>query len=130
WDRARCSWNRSASHNGGKKIAAACFRSPRLDVDFQLTLQELEAALLRRHHSAERRAGQGLTIGAVADRDRIRINLSFVTDVATMAPAVDLHRCVLPQLLTEPPSTTIDWPVTKSLSLDARNTRAPSRSSG
>src|SRR4249919_767331 len=102
----------------------------RLDVDLQLTLQELEAALFRRHHSAERRTGQGLTIGAVADRDRIRIDFSFITDVATMASAVDLHRSVLLQLLTDPPSTTSDWPVTKSLSLDAKNTSAPSRSSG
>src|SRR6185437_7180673 len=101
-----------------------------LDVDLQLTLQELEAALFRRHHSAERRTGQSLTIGAVTDRDRIRIDFSLVTDVATVAPAVDLHRCALPQLLTDPPSTTSDWPVTKSLSLDARNTSAPNRSSG
>jgi hypothetical protein len=33
-------------------------------------------------------------------------------------------------LLTEPPSTTIDWPVTKSLSLEARKISVPSRSSG
>src|SRR5512143_2894750 len=102
----------------------------RLDIDLQLTLQEREAAFFRRHHGAERRTGQGLTIGAVADRDRIRIDFSLVTDVTTMAPAVDLHRYALLQLLTDPPSTTSDWPVTKSLSLDARNTSAPSRSSG
>src|SRR5262245_45108974 len=101
-----------------------------LDVDLQLTLQELEAAFFRRHYRAERRTGQTLTIGAVADRNRIRINFSFVADGATMAPAVDFHRSVLLQLLTNPPSTTSDWPVTKSLSLEARNKSAPRRSSG
>src|SRR5262249_8613928 len=97
--------------------ALSCF-----DVDLQFTLQEPEAAFLCRHHGAERRTGQCLAIGAVADRNSIRIDFSFVADVATMALAVDLHHSILLQLLTDPPSTTSDWPVTKSLSLEARNT--------
>src|SRR5215468_1365931 len=96
-----------------------------------VALEKLEGALFCRRHCAECRTRQGLAIGAIADRNRIRVDFSFVADVATMALAVDLHRFILQfQLLTEPPSTTSDWPVTKSLSLDARNTSAPSRSSG
>src|SRR5262249_46315053 len=67
----------------------------RLYVGLEFALQEREAAFLCGHHGAERRTGQGLAIGAVADRNSIRIDFSFVADVATMAPAVDLHRLVL-----------------------------------
>src|SRR4029453_2209588 len=115
---------------GAKRLRPLVSTLSGLDIDLEFTLQEPEAAFFRRHYGAERRTGQGLTVGAVADRNRIRINFSFVADGATMATAVDLHRFVLLQLLTDPPSTTSDWPVTKSLSLEARNRTAPRRSSG
>src|SRR5262245_50355320 len=104
-----------------KRLRSLVSALSRLDVDLEFTLQEPEASLFRRHHGAERRTGQSLAIGAVADRNRVRIDFSFVADLATMTPAVDFHRSVLLQSLTDPPSTTSDWPVTKSLSLDARN---------
>src|SRR3954466_8793832 len=99
-----------------------------LHVDLELPRQQPERAFLRRRNGAERRARETLAVGAVADRNRVRIDFGFVSDKAAMASAVDLQRPSY--VLIEPPSTAMVCPVMKSLSLEARNTSAPSRSFG
>ncbi len=51
----------------------------------------LELAARDRHRDAERRAGAGLAIGAMADVDLLRIGLAFDGDAAAMARAGDFH---------------------------------------
>src|SRR5262245_66626861 len=77
---------------GAKRLRPLVSALSRLDVDLQLTLQEPEAAFFRLRHGAERRTRQGLAIGAVADRNRVRIDFSLVADEAAMTLAVDFHR--------------------------------------
>ena len=51
----------------------------------------LERVAGHRDRNAERRAGAGLAIGAVADHDLLRVGLAFDGDGAAMAGAVDFH---------------------------------------
>ena len=70
------------------------------------------------------------TDGAKAAIDHLKKIAELTHKVPAAAPRAHWSQAVARRLLTAPPSTTSDWPVTKSLSLEARNTSAPSRSSG
>ena len=56
-----------------------------------LAREKLEIGLRNGHGPAERRAGYGLTIRAMADVDLIRIHLGLISDETAVAAAVDLH---------------------------------------
>src|SRR5581483_5684468 len=79
---------RAALRAEGLHALAAAFGG--LDVDRRLA-RDPERAVGRRNRSAERRAGQLLAVGAVADRRLLRVDLGFIGDVATMASTVDFH---------------------------------------
>src|SRR5262245_3945322 len=63
----------------------------RLDVDLGRAGAQREAVGAREDDSTERRAGEHLTISAMADHHVLRVGLGFVGDAAAKAAAVDFH---------------------------------------
>jgi hypothetical protein len=62
-----------------------------LDIDFWLAAYHHERFGRCRYHYAIGRTGRYLAVGAVADHDRIRVNLCLISNFAAMALTVNFH---------------------------------------
>src|SRR5262249_1162630 len=63
-----------------------------LNVDFRCSAPQNEGPGQARHVRAKGGAGEGLTIGAMADSDLGRVDFSLEADLTTMAASGDFHR--------------------------------------
>src|SRR6516165_674473 len=63
-----------------------------LDVDLRCSALQDKGAGQARHVRAKSGAGEGLTIGAMADPDLGRVDLGLKADLTTMAASGDFHR--------------------------------------
>src|SRR5580704_14890791 len=80
---------RAATAAEGVKAFVAAFG--RLDIGLGCAAQQHEMLGRCRNIDAKRGSGERLTIGAVADVERVGVDLRFEGDLAAMAVSVDLH---------------------------------------
>ena len=63
-----------------------------LDVDFRCSAHQNKGAGQARHRGAKGGAGEGLTVGAMADPDLGRVDFGREADLTAMAASGDFHR--------------------------------------
>jgi hypothetical protein len=63
-----------------------------LDVDFRFAREQPESVFPREGVHAECRAGERLTVGAIAEQGLVWLDLGFKGDVSAMTTPVDFHR--------------------------------------
>src|SRR5271168_4639563 len=79
------------SANAAKDLAALVAALGRLDVALWCTALEHKMRRGRRDVRTKGRAADHLTVGAMAQAQRVGIDLSFVGDLTAVATPVDLH---------------------------------------
>src|SRR5205085_3735561 len=72
-----------------------------LDVDFRCSAHQNKGAGQARHRGAKGGAGEGLTVGAMADSDLGRVDFGLEADLTAVAASADFHRHFSPRILAD-----------------------------